>query len=156
MELAGDLTDKQTGLGVTDNTGDASEKKQARVDRRVDKTGGSQPQDVTDFNKSMRSWAVDVGCGLRILEGNLHSTFLWDAAEPLAAAALQANDKFWENNLAKGKAHKDGSVKAQVLASLLHTMTASPPLTLPELKQQYDRSANEFMGQMEELKQLMN
>ena len=57
---------------------------------------------------------------------------------------------------AKGKAHQDGSVKAVVLASLLHTMTASPPLTPPELKQEYDRNVNEFTTQLGELKQLMN
>ena len=123
--------------------------------RRVDKPAGSQPQEASGFNKAMRSWAVDVDNRLRVLEGNLYSTFLWDATELLAAAALQANDRYWENKAAKGKAHQDGSVKALVLASLLHTMTASPPLTPPELTQEYDRNANEFTMQLEELKQLM-
>ena len=121
--------------------------------RRVDKLGDIQPQEASDFNKAMRTWTVDVDNRLRVFEGNLYSTFLWDATEPLAAAALQANDKYCENKPAKGKARKDGSVKALFLAFPLHTMTATPPLTPPELKQEYD---NEFTMQMEELKQLMH
>ena len=117
--------------------------------RRVDKPGGRQPQEASDVNKAMRSWAVDE-------EGNLNSTLLWDAREPMAAGHTQANDKNWEDKLAKGKAHKDGSVKALVSASLLHNMTASPPLTPAELKQEYDRNPHEFTVQIEELKQLMN
>ena len=60
--------------------------------RRVNKPA----QGASDFNKAMRSWAVDVDNRLRVLEGNLYSLFLWDATEPLAAAALQANDRYWE------------------------------------------------------------
>ena len=56
--------------------------------------------------------------------------------------AAQANDRYWENKPAEGKAHQDGSV--------------SPPLTPPELKQEHDRNVNEFTMQLEGLKQLTN
>ena len=61
--------------------------------------------------RAIGSQALDVGGRLRILEGTLRSTFLWDAAEPLAAAPLFANGKYWENKQAKGTAHAEGNVK---------------------------------------------
>ena len=118
--------------------------------RRVDKRGGSRLQPGDEELGSRR------GQHTTRLGGKFVQHIPLGCNGQLSAAALQANEKYWENKPGKGKAHKDGSVKAIVLAFLLHTRTASPPLTPPEPKQEYDRNANEFTVQMEELKQLMN
>ena len=78
---------------------------------------------------------------------HLDATFVWDAAEALAAAALLAKDTYWVNKPTRGETHADGSVKAAVPTSLLDTVMTHPPLSTGEMKHENDKTAqNEHAG----------
>ena len=75
----------------------------------------------TDSNvdhRAIRSWALDVDSRHRILEGNLHSTFLWGAAEPPG----------------DGKAHAEGNLNTGVFTAILQSILENPTATAGEMK----------------------
>ena len=94
------------------------------VDSKKRKAAPSQAAQPSGDNKNraILSVAQDLDRRLRIVEGNLYTTFLMEPSNTVGVCMSNTNEGYWSAKPAKGVPHPSGHVKNVVMAALVKWM----------------------------------